>query len=109
MGPSWFELRGLSGWLSNVVLSSNVRFLPHWIAGPVVILMVFGWSGWKTAAGEFGTLLFLGYGLLFMIAGRGDNFYWGTIIAPAMFLGLAFMPQAVISLLRAAYTGVRAN
>lgn len=109
VGPSWFELRGLGGWLSNVVLSSNVRFLPHWLAGPAVILMVFGWSGWKTAAGEFGTLLFLGYGLLFMIAGRPDNFYWGAVIAPTMFLGLAFMPQAAISLLRAAFTGVRAN
>jgi hypothetical protein len=109
MGPSWFELRGLNGWLSNIVLSSNVRFLPHWLAGPMVILMVFGWSGWKTAAGEFGTLLFLGYGLLFMVAGRPDNFYWGAIIAPAMFLGLAFMPAAAISLLRAASAGVRAN
>lgn len=109
MGPSWMELRGLGGWLSNIVLSSNVRFLPHWLAGPVVILMVFGWSGWKTPAGAFGTLLFLGYGLLFMIAGRPDNFYWGAIIAPAMFLGLAFVPMAAISLLRAANTHVRAN
>jgi len=109
MGPSWMELRGLGGWLSNVVLSSNVRFLPHWLAGPVVILMVFGWSGWKTPAGAFGTLLFLGYGLLFMIAGRPDNFYWGAMIAPAMFLGLAFVPMATISLLRAAITHVRAN
>lgn len=109
MGPSWMELRGLGGWLSNIVLSSNVRFLPHWLAGPVVILMVFGWSGWNTPAGAFGTLLFLGYGLLFMIAGRPDNFYWGAIIAPAMFLGLAFVPMATISLLRAASTHVRAN
>ena len=102
MGPNWLELRGLGGWLSNVVLSSNVRFLPHWLSGPVVILMVFGWSGWKTAAGEFATLLYLGYGLLFMIAGRPDNFYWGAVIAPTMFLGLAFLPQSAISLLRAA-------
>lgn len=109
MGPSWLELRGLSGWLSNVVLSSNVRFLPHWLSGPVVILMVFGWSGWKTAAGEFATLLCLGYGLLFMIAGRPDNFYWGAVIAPTMFLGLAFVPMAAISLLRAANSNVRAN
>ncbi|MGE3692604.1 MAG: hypothetical protein AB7F98_14620 [Novosphingobium sp.] len=109
LSPSWLTFRGLSGWLSNVVLSSNVRFLPHWLAGPAVILMVFGWSGWKTAAGEFGTLLFLGYGLLFMIAGRGDNFYWGAAIAPAMFLGLAFAPASANSLLRAARGAVRAN
>ncbi len=97
-GPDWLLLRGLSGWLSNVVLSSNLRFLPHFLAGPAVVLMIFGWAGWKCDAGVFATLLYLGYGLAFMIAGRPDNFYWGAIIAPAMFLGLAFVPRAARSL-----------
>jgi hypothetical protein len=99
---SWLVMRGLSGWLSNVVLSSNIRSLPHWLAGPLVILMVFGWASWRSAAASFGTLLFLGYGLFFMFAGRGDNFYWGAMIAPAMFLGLAFVPEGFRSLWRAA-------
>ncbi|MFM5949946.1 MAG: hypothetical protein ACKOPM_12095 [Novosphingobium sp.] len=102
VGPAWLELRGLSGWLSNVVLSSNLRFLPHFIAGPLVVLMVLGWSGWKSPAGTFATLLYLGYGLAFMIAGRPDNFYWGAVIAPAMLIGLAFVPMAVGSLVKAA-------
>lgn len=101
-GPDWLVLRGLSGWLSNTVLSSNLRFLPHWIAGPLVVLMVAGWAGWKSPAGVTGTWLYLGYGLAFMIAGRPDNFYWGAMIAPAMFIGLAFVPMAVGSLVRAA-------
>jgi hypothetical protein len=103
MGPDWLLLRGLSGWLSNVVLSSNLRFLPHFLAGPAVVLMIFGWAGWKSEAGVFATLLYLGYGLAFMIAGRPDNFYWGAIIAPAMFVGLAFMPRAAQSLWRSAF------
>ena len=102
VSPSWLALGGLSGWLSNIVLSSNLRFLPHFVAGPLVVLAVFGWSGWKSQAGQFATLLFLGYGLAFMIAGRADNFYWGAMIAPAMFMGLAFVPMAAGSLLRAA-------
>ena len=101
-GPSWFALRGLGGWLSNVVLSSNLRFLPHFIAGPLVVLMVLGWAGWKSPAGSFATLLYLGYGFAFMVAGRNDNFYWGAVIAPAMFIGLAFVPMAVKSLVQAA-------
>ena len=101
-GPNWLMLRGLSGWLSNVVLSSNLRFFPHYIAGPLVLLMVLGWAGWRSPLGSTATLLFLGYGLLFMIAGRADNFYWGAVIAPAMFVGLAFMPRALRSLTRAA-------
>lgn len=100
--PAWLELRGLSGWLSNVVLSSNMRFMPHWIAGPLMILAVLGWAGWRTPAGLFGTLLYLGYGLAFMIAGRPDNFYWGAMVAPVMFLGLAFAPRAIASLWRGA-------
>jgi hypothetical protein len=102
LSPSWVTFRGLSGWLSKVVLSSNLRYLPHWLAGPATILMVFGWAGWKSPAGAFGTLLYLGYGLAFMIAGRPDNYYWGAMVAPAMFLGLAFVPQAAASLVRAA-------
>lgn len=102
MGPSWLALRGLSGWLSNVVLSSNLRFLPHYLAGPLVILAVLGWAGWKRELGAFATLLYLGYGLVFMVVGRPDNFYWGAMIAPAMFAGLAFTPRALGSLWRAA-------
>ncbi|MDE2303414.1 MAG: hypothetical protein KGK11_12725 [Sphingomonadales bacterium] len=101
-GPSWFALRGLGGWLSDVVLSSNLRFFPHWLAGPAVALMILGWAGWKSPAGSFATLLYLGYGLFFMIAGRNDNFYWGATIAPAMFVGLAFTPMAVQGLIAAA-------
>ncbi len=98
----WLIMRGLSGWLSNVALSSNLRFLPHWLAGPAIILMVFGWAGWRSPAGVFGTFLFLGYGLAFMLAGRPDNFYWGAIIAPAMFIGIAFVPRSFKALVNAA-------
>lgn len=98
LSPSWLTFRGLSGWLSNVVLSSNLRYLPHWLAGPALVLAIFGWAGWKSPAGVFGTLLYLGYGLAFMIAGRPDNYYWGFMVGPAMLLGAAFAPQALGSL-----------
>ncbi|NBC36550.1 hypothetical protein GTZ99_08270 [Novosphingobium sp. FSY-8] len=102
MGPSWLALRGLGGWLSNIVLSSNLRFLPHYLAGPVVMAMMLGWAGWRSAAGLTATLLFAGYGVMFMVVGRNDNFYWGAMIAPAMFAGLAFVPMAATSLVKAA-------
>jgi putative effector of murein hydrolase LrgA (UPF0299 family) len=98
----WLVMRGLSGWLSSVALSSNLRFLPHWLAGPAIVLMVFGWAGWRSPAGRFGTFLFLGYGLAFMLAGRPDNFYWGAVIAPPMFMGLAFVPRFSRSMVNAA-------
>ncbi|MGB7654437.1 MAG: hypothetical protein WBL74_03045 [Novosphingobium sp.] len=104
-GASWLALRGLSGWLSNVVLSSNLRFLPHYVAGPVVMLMMLGWAGWKSPLGTTATLLYFGYGAAFMIAGRADNYYWGAMVAPGMFAGLAFMPMALRSLWQRSFSG----
>lgn len=95
----WLVLRGLTGLTSDITLSSNLRYFPGWLAGPLVILSIFGWSSWNSPAGQFGALLYMGYGLLFMLAGRPDNFYWGFMVAPAMFMGLAFTPRAVKSLL----------
>lgn len=103
LSPSWLTFRGLSGWLSNVVLSSNLRYLPHWLAGPALVLAILGWAGWRSPAGTFGTLLYLGYGLAFMIAGRPDNYYWGFMVGPAMLLGAAFAPQALGSLISRAF------
>ena len=101
LSASWLALRGLGGWLSDITLSSNLRYLPHWLAGPLVVLMLLGWTGWRSAAGTFAALLYAGYGVLFAVAGRADNYYWGAMVAPAMFIGLAFAPMALRSLGRA--------
>lgn len=100
--PDWLVLRGLAGWLGNFVLASNLRFLPHFIAAPLALLMILGWAGWKSPAGVTGTFLFLGYGLAFMLASRANNFYWGAVVGPALFIGAAFLPTAFISLWRSA-------
>lgn len=101
-GPSWWAFRGLSGWLGNVAGSSNLRLLPHWLAGPLVILTTLGWAGWRTPAGLFGFLISVGYGVLFMVVGRWDNFYWGAMVAPMLTAGLAFAPRALGSLITSA-------
>lgn len=100
--PPWLVLRGLSGWLGNVIQSSNLRWLPHWLSGPAVILMTFGWLGWNRKEGLFAFLLAAGYGVLFMAAGRWDNFYWGAMLAPVLFAGIAFAPRALRGLVVAA-------
>lgn len=97
-GPPWLVMRGMAGWLGNVVQSSNLRWLPHFLAGPAVVLMTFGWLGWRSRSGLFGFLLCAGYGVAFMLIGRWDNFYWGAMIAPAMFGGIVFAPRALAQL-----------
>jgi len=94
----WLALRGLAGWTGNIVLTSPLWLLPGMIAAPLALLPLIGWAGWKSKAGLTGFLFFLGYGVMFMIAGRADNFYWGLMIVPAYFLGLVHMPRALGSL-----------
>lgn len=101
-GPSWLALRGLGGWIGNLVLSSQLHYLPRALGGPIIVLAMLGWAGWKTPAGATATLILLGYGAAFMIAGRENNFYWGLIVTPVLFAGLAFVPGALRDLWRAA-------
>ena len=47
----WLAMRGLSGWLSDVVLSSNLRYLYRPLGGVIVVLAMAGWAGWRSANG----------------------------------------------------------
>ncbi|WP_336979772.1 hypothetical protein [Altererythrobacter fulvus] len=105
--PAWLVMRGLTGFTSNVIHSSSLHFLPHVLAGPLAVLPLLGWAGWKSQAGAFGTLLFAGYALLFMVAGRDNNFYWALMITPAYFMGLAFVPMALRTLWHSAQGRLR--
>lgn len=100
--PPWLVVRGLQGWTGNIVASSVLWRLPHGLAAVVALLPLLGWAGWRSAAGLFGTLLHAGYGLLFMLAGRDNNFYWALVVIPTWFVGLAFMPRALVTLTRRA-------
>ena len=100
--PPWLVFRGLSGWTGNLIVSSVLHLLPYAVAAPLALLPLAGWAGWRSRAGSFYTLLFAGYGVLFMIAGRANNFYWALIVSPAWFVGYAFVPMALRSLLASA-------
>ena len=100
--PSWFAMRGLGGWTANIVLSSSLHLLPGWLGAPLALLPLVGWAGWRSWFGLTGFLICLGYGVLFMIAGRDNNFYWALVVMPIWFVGYAFVPRALISLWQSA-------
>ena len=102
ISPSWLVLKGISGLMYKVNNSTFLSLVPVPIAGMLVVLALFGWTGWRTPMGAFGTLLTFGYGFAFSIAGRDNNFYWGIMITPLLFMGAAFLPIALPSLWRAA-------
>ncbi len=105
ISPPWLVMGGLSALLYKVIHSCALSILPVFVAGPLVILALFGWTSWKSPMGSFASLLTLGYSAAFMIAGRDNNFYWGVILVPVLVMGLAMAPFALKSLWRGAGAG----
>jgi hypothetical protein len=102
VSPPWLVMGGLNALVYKVANSTFLSLAPVWIAGPVVVLSLFGWTAWKSPLGDLGALLVLGYALAFMIAGRSNNFYWGVLITPVLFMGLGFVKTGLPALWRAA-------
>lgn len=105
VSPPWLVLGGLNALTYKVANSTFLSLLPVWVAGPVVVLCLFGWTAWRSPLGSFAALLTLGYAVAFMIAGRDNNFYWGVLITPILFMGAAFVRMGLPSLWRAAGFG----
>jgi hypothetical protein len=99
--PGWANFGGWPSFLRTLQLPSVLRAFPQQVGSVFVILGLFGWLSWQSRTGLFGTLLFTGYGVLFMALGRPDNFYWGFMVVPTFLIGLTFLPRA-FSDLRAA-------
>ena len=102
LSPSWLALRGPQGWLESITLTSGLYLLPAWLGAPLMFLPLLGWAALKERIGLEALLLFAGYGLLFMIAGRENNFYWGLMVVPAWFVGLYWVPAALRDLVTSA-------
>ncbi|ANU08837.1 hypothetical protein [Paraurantiacibacter namhicola] len=94
----WLVLPGMAGLTEKIVASSVLHNLPAPLAGLLAVLPLLGWAGWKSELGRTAFLLFAGYAIFFMLAGRENNFYWALVVTPAWFVGYAFLPMAVKSL-----------
>jgi len=78
------------GWPFVLAASRSSVFLmllPAWI---VAILVPMSWAGfwqWTDATGRRAAVILTAYFLMFMLAGRADNWYWGFLVAPLIPLG----------------------
>lgn len=99
--PGWTALGGWTAFVRTMQMPSALRAFPPAIGSAVIVLTLFGWASWRSTAGLFGTLMFTGYGVIFMILGRPDNFYWGFMVVPTFLIGLSFLPRAIYDLRRA--------
>ncbi|HXG81195.1 MAG TPA: hypothetical protein VNJ05_05290 [Sphingomicrobium sp.] len=100
--PGWATLAGWPGLLRTFHLAGPLRWLPMEIGAAAIVLALLGWASWKSKTGLAATLMYLGYGVAFMLFGRANNFYWGLMVTPAFLIGLAFLPQALTDLAAAA-------
>lgn len=101
-GAGWLALAGWKNYLHFIYQTSVLRFvLPFWSAAILVPLALLGWTAWRGRLGLVGLGIQLIYAALFMVFARADNAYWGMLVVPTLFLGLAFAPAALIALVRA--------
>ena len=61
-----------------------------------------GLAGWRGELGNRVALTVTAYVLLFMVAGRSDNTYWGLLYAPLLPFGWVMAPAAFHDLWNAA-------
>jgi hypothetical protein len=98
ISPSW---TGLGGWpylIDTVKATSLMRFLPDWAIKLAVPLSIFGWMSCRSGLGLRITGLILGYVLALSLFARDANTYWGILIMPFIFAGVAFAPAGLLAL-----------
>lgn len=97
----WAALGGPAALTRAIVFTSPLQYLPALVAVPLALLPLPGWLGLPGRQGLFCLALFAGYGLMIALFPRPDNFYWGAVVQPAWFVGLAFLPRAAMRAWRA--------
>jgi hypothetical protein len=99
--PSSQGWNSFGGWIffvNALSATSPLRVFPNEISAVLVPLALLGWAAWRTSVGSFGFLYLTGYGVMMMIFGRPENFYWSLLVAPLLLLGLLTLPAGITDL-----------
>jgi hypothetical protein len=100
--PGWAGMLGFGFFVRTMTLSTALSLPPLWLAAPLVGLTLFGWAAWAEPLATRALATFAAYAVLLGIAGRVDTFYWGLLVAGPLLIGLAFVPDGLRDILRAA-------
>jgi len=98
----WTGLNGPWFFAQTIRHATVLEAFPYLLAIPLVVLAGLGWASWRDPAGGRMFTTAAAYALLIALAARLNNFYWGLMIAPVFLVGLAFAPDGVRDLVRAA-------
>lgn len=99
--PGWSSGLGLRGLLQALVGTTLLQQLARGPAMALALLPVLGWLALDWRTGKFVLLCLAGYALAIALFPRPDNFYWGFLLLPTWFAGLALVPRGAWQLGRA--------
>jgi hypothetical protein len=101
--PGWAGMLGFGFFVEAMTLSTALRLAPMWLAALLMGFTLFGWAAWRDLTGIRALATFSAYAALIALFGRVDTFYWGLMVAPAILVGLAFLPDGLRDLIAAAF------
>ncbi len=90
------------GAIRAIVYTSPLQWAPVWLAIGSTLAAALGWFALGRRDGLFCFALFAGLALMIALFARPDNFYWGALVQPGWFVGLALLPRCLAAALRRA-------
>lgn len=98
----WAGFNGARFFVVTLQHATLLEVFPFALAAPVLGLALFGWTvPMHPLTLRMATVL-AAYGVLIACFARLNNFYWGMMVAPVVLVGLAFVPDGLRDLGRAA-------
>ncbi len=91
----WSGFAGPALFVAGIRQSTALYFLPLWLAGPVVVLALFGFLARGQAAAAYALLWLIGLAAMIALFARPENWYWATLGLPLTLAGLAFVPRGL--------------
>ena len=99
LSQGWLGLRGPAGWVDDLSQNTVLQFLPR----PIAALLAFApLLGWVELERHRALAWCLGVFAMVTVLARPDNTYWVLGALPIWFIGLAFVPAFLLSLLKRA-------
>lgn len=96
----WLVLGGPQFVIETVRQTSVLRVAPAWVTAVVVPLAVLGWLSRQSPFADRVLGIFAVYFAAFMVIGRMQNTYWGTLYVPLIGAGLVFSAGGLVALAR---------
>lgn len=100
--PGWAGMLGFGLFVKAMTLSTALTLLPSALAALLTALALFGWAACRGGFALRACTTLCAYAVLIGVFGRADAFYCGLLVAPLLLVGLAFVPDAIRDLTRAA-------